>query len=268
MKIIKQIIFLRTKRLALNAIYRLSKFAGLARNTLSVLCYHGIEERGKFYSVTLQEFEKQIEKIRKTARFISMDDVLRVLDGRVIREPELCLTIDDGYTNVMKILPITKKYKIPVAIFVLSNPKNANRNELDHNGRLLTFREVKYLHFQGWTIGCHSATHANFKRLTKKQLEEEIVGSKKMLEEKLGFRIDYFAYPKGIYNKQIIDAVKKAGYKAAFAAGFGCITSASNKWKLPRNIIDSTHTAFDFPAVYSPTIFLIRGLVDRLRLFL
>lgn len=235
---------------------------------LSILCYHGIEEGGNFYSVILREFEKQIEKIRKTARFVNANDALRVLDGIKIKEPSVVLTIDDGYTNVMKILPITQKYKIPVAIFVLSDTKNTNRDELDHNGRLLRFREIKYLHSKGWTIGCHSATHADFNKINKKQLEHEVISSKKTLEENLGFRIDYFAYPKGVFNKQIIGAVKKAGYKAAFAVGPGCIVPASDKWVLPRTIVDSTHTALDFPAVYSQTTFLIRKIVDRLRSYL
>jgi peptidoglycan/xylan/chitin deacetylase (PgdA/CDA1 family) len=240
---------------------------GLIKLGTVVLCYHGFSKNNENrYTVDPLEFEKQIVKINKYSKFVNIDHLFE--DGGKKHRSSVLITIDDGYKDIFNIIPIIKKYKIPVVLFVLSDPKHAERSELDHNGELLSFGDIKHLHSLGFTIGCHSATHADFKSLNKKQLEHEIINAKKTLEEKLGFTIDYFAYPKGVVNKQIIGAVKKAGYKCAFAVLPGCVTPSSNRWILPRTIIDTTYKSSDFPAVYSPTAFFIRNMLNRFRTLL
>lgn len=241
-------------------LYTLDSYFGLNKNKITILCYHSISKKRDKYSVDLHLFKKEIEKILRYSKFVSIKDAV---EEKAIGQ-SVVLTVDDGYEDVMKILPITQKYKIPVTLFVLSDPKNANRYELSHNGKLLNTKQIKYLISKGWIIGSHSATHANFNKLTAREMEKEIVKSKKVLEQKLGARINYFSYPKGVCDKKIVQAVKKAGYKAAFSVAPSHINEKSDLLALPRVVIDSTYCVSDFPALYSSSTFRLRRLMGKM----
>jgi peptidoglycan-N-acetylglucosamine deacetylase len=64
-------------------------------------------------------------------------------------------------------------------------------------------------------IGAHTLNHPVLTEIPKDTAFEEIVGSKKYLEEILGHPVKMFCYPFGKYNNEVKDQVKKAGYIAA-----------------------------------------------------
>jgi hypothetical protein len=82
-------------------------------------------------------------------------------------------------------------------------------------------------------VGCkscaHSETHQDLRKAYDKVrhkklspteydawLDDEIGGSKKTLEHKLGIRVTCFAYPFGYHNEHVEEMAKKAGYEALF----------------------------------------------------
>jgi peptidoglycan/xylan/chitin deacetylase (PgdA/CDA1 family) len=149
-----------------------------------------------------------------------------------------------------KIAPLLAKENIPAAAFVLSDLSRANRSELENYKKLMSMQQIKLLQQIGWTIGSHSATHAN---LTDKNvdLEKEVLLSKKQLERELAIPISYFAYPKGIYNKIVVQQAKKAGYSAAFSFQTGFISNKTDLFTIPRIPIDHTHTMEQFEAFFT-----------------
>lgn len=242
----------------------LSGLFNLDKKILTVLCYHSISDRKDRYSISESNFKKQITKISQNARFISIDEAVDVFSGKKINNPAVVLTIDDGFKDAKKVLPFLKKNKIPAALFVLAEPENANRKELDNDASMFSFSELKSLHKAGWIIGCHSATHMDFSSLKRNEIKREVVNSKRVLEKNLSFKVNYFAYPKGRYSNEIINAVKRAGYKAAFSIDPGSVSENSNKWRLPRLIIDRTHDLSVFPGIYTLPAMLLRRLIDIL----
>lgn len=257
----KYINFFTIRKYIYNSLYLLTKI--FYRNYVSILCFHEVGSTKNRYVVTKNNFQKIIAKIARTSNFISVDDLF----NKNVQDSNVLITFDDGYKNLLEIVPIIKKYNIKPIVFVLSDSKKANRKELDNKSPLLSIKDIKYLHANGFTIGSHSATHADLTKINNDQLVEEITKSKKQLEKDLGLKIDYLAYPKGKYNKQIINMVKKAGYKAAFSIEPGNVNIVNNKFILPRTIIDCTHTIEEFPAVYSPSAFKFRNLTNRLNIW-
>lgn len=259
----------RLKRIIMWALYKIGYLVGFNKKTVSILCYHNISDGEERYTISPTKFRQQIERILFYADFISLDEAVELVkyQKKVIR-PQVVLTFDDGYRGVLNALDVTKKYKIPVAVFVLSRPRFANRLELDNNSPLLSQAELRMLHDkEGWIVGCHSSTHPDLTKLSKKKLYEEVINSKRILEKCLKSNVSYFAYPKGKYNSEIIELVRGAGYKAAFSIQPGSLTWASSRWLLPRTVIESTHHLSEFPAVFSPTSFLVRKLTDRFRIW-
>jgi hypothetical protein len=81
----------------------------------------------------------------------------------------------------------------------------------------------------GADIQGHTATHSDLRKpydkVAKKKLspeeyeqwlDKEVAGSKQMIEQKLGVKVNCFAVPYGFHNDHIRDVAMKAGYEALF----------------------------------------------------
>jgi len=74
---------------------------------------------------------------------------------------------------------------------------------------------VRELLRSGMSIGGHSRSHRDLTRLRSSEAKAEIAGCKHDLEELLGIRIRFFAYPGGAFNREVAQLVRQAGYDAA-----------------------------------------------------
>ena len=103
-----------------------------------------------------------------------------------------------------------KKYGIPATIFVIT--------KMIGKEGFLTLGQIKEMSRSGLVdIESHTKSHFWLTGLDDDTLREEAEGSKKILEGILGKGVNYICYPMGAYNERVKNAVKKCGYKAAFA---------------------------------------------------
>jgi peptidoglycan/xylan/chitin deacetylase (PgdA/CDA1 family) len=93
---------------------------------------------------------------------------------------------------------------------------------------LMTWDHVRELHEAGMDVGSHSRTHRVFTTLPNDELHEELVGSKKILEEKLQAEMRSIAYPVSLdcengrkRRADVLGAVKNAGYEIGFSTSSG-----------------------------------------------
>jgi peptidoglycan/xylan/chitin deacetylase (PgdA/CDA1 family) len=82
----------------------------------------------------------------------------------------------------------------------------------------LSWPELSHMHDAGITIGSHTKNHVSLPRESAADVAEELVGSKRRLEERLGCAIEHFAYPGGQFTGEIVEAVANAGYRFAYTA--------------------------------------------------
>jgi peptidoglycan/xylan/chitin deacetylase (PgdA/CDA1 family) len=68
----------------------------------------------------------------------------------------------------------------------------------------------------GITVGSHTRSHARLVRETWRTIVEETYSSRALLEYKLGAQVKHFAYPAGIFNAGVVNAVADAGYQCAY----------------------------------------------------
>lgn len=237
----------------------------LGRKTnLVILCYHSIGNDDWRFTVSFNELKKQITYLKKDFTFISVDDLNKYLDGKKkLNKQSVLLTFDDGYQNLMQTNEYFKKMNINPVLFVVSEPKNINRTEVNNNLKLLTIKQIKILKQSGWVIGNHSATHANFKKLNAREIKKEVVDSKSHLERLLHFKVKYFSYPKGVYNKSIIRSVEKTKYSLGFSMDDTKINNDSNLLILPRVGVDKSHSINEFKATISPSVILFRSIIKK-----
>ena len=79
----------------------------------------------------------------------------------------------------------------------------------------LTRAQVVDLHRRGHEIGSHSLSHPLLPQLDECSLQQELSGSRLLLEEWIGARVDGFCYPNGDHDERSVQAVRAAGYSYA-----------------------------------------------------
>jgi peptidoglycan/xylan/chitin deacetylase (PgdA/CDA1 family) len=234
------------------------------QNTIFVLSYHSIANDDWRFSVDAAVLKKQITFLKKHFNIISLHTLQDYVAGKTtITKPSVVLTFDDGYKDILTMKDFFKKHNIKPALFILANTKQPNWKELGSKRPFLTKREILSLHKAGWEIGCHSATHANLATLSDKELQVEIVTAKKALENDLGIKLDYFAYPRGKYNENVLHYVKKAKFKMALTMDDGFIKPKIDMLTIPRVGVDRTHTFKEFTSSFSPSVVMLRKTVKQ-----
>jgi len=238
---------------------------GVKKPMVTVLCYHSIASDDWYFSNSQQNFAKHIEILSETHDFISLDDLANYVQGKKkITKPSIVITFDDGYKNVLSLVPLLKQYSITPTMFVLAVPERANRKEMDNNLPLMNWTEIKILQENGWTIGSHTQTHPNLITLSQKEQQIEIITSKKIIEDRLGISCNHFAFPRGKYNEISLEIIKKAGYQVAVTMDEVIITVGINMLTVPRIGINRSHTATEIKNLTSPLSILFRHWVGKL----
>jgi peptidoglycan/xylan/chitin deacetylase (PgdA/CDA1 family) len=179
-----------------------------------ILMYHHISDTMPAgpYVIRTAVFENQMNWLKENNyHVISYSQFYEALTTKsTLPEKPVVITFDDNnkdqYENA---LPILKKYGYTAIFFVPTAYVNKR-------GGVMTWDMLKTLTKEGMEIGSHSSTHPNLTVIPKSQLyDEELIDSKKILEEKLGISIKFFAYPGGAKSKTVTKAVEDTGYLSA-----------------------------------------------------
>jgi peptidoglycan/xylan/chitin deacetylase (PgdA/CDA1 family) len=80
----------------------------------------------------------------------------------------------------------------------------------------MTWDMVAGLVRSGITVGSHTASHALLTQEGRERVREELRGSRRALELRLGVPVRHFAYPDGRFDAGMVDEVAAAGYRTAF----------------------------------------------------
>jgi len=82
-------------------------------------------------------------------------------------------------------------------------------------GASFTTGDLRALAAAGFEIGAHTVSHAILTELRPDELAREIGDCKETLQEILGADVGMFCYPKGRFNREVLRAVERAGYRGA-----------------------------------------------------
>lgn len=218
-----------------------------------ILCYHSISDDQTIIDVARRDFIDQLDYLMSIYEIVPLDKIIDYVQGKTdLHKPSVAITFDDGYKDLYdNVVPIFKKFHIPAAVFAIADQLNIQRDEIENNKPFLSFGQLKEMLKSGWTIGSHTKTHANLTTLSRYKCEDEISESKRILEKAFDCRIDYFAFPKGLYDDSLIKICKQTGYKAVFSTDPNAIEKDFDKFKIPRVSIDRTHTLLEFQTFFT-----------------
>jgi peptidoglycan/xylan/chitin deacetylase (PgdA/CDA1 family) len=140
---------------------------------------------------------------------------------------------DDGHEDDIKIASLLTKYNMKGTFYVTKNYLKPLSDE--------KIIEISHNH----EIGAHTLNHPTLTEITLEEAEKEILGSKIYLENILNHSVITFCYPKGRYNEEIKQVVKKCGFVAART----CFPGDFNKIKDPFEWHITLHASNGSPRV-------------------
>ncbi|MBT3251811.1 MAG: polysaccharide deacetylase family protein [Candidatus Marinimicrobia bacterium] len=221
-----------------------------------ILMYHNIGERSAFNTIATAEFQKQMDYIKNSGKYsiLSIDEYVNNLKNYDIDNP-LTVTIDDGYKSLNTVvLPIIKKYEIPVSIYIpagYTGSHNVWDTEIGYPLiDILNWSELREMsNEQLVTVGSHGINHISHGHLENDDDYNEIYKSKQLIEENLESEVRYYSYPYGQLRdigQHTVRNLKKAGYKAALSTIWSKRNSQNNIYRLNRLEILGTDTLDQF----------------------
>jgi peptidoglycan/xylan/chitin deacetylase (PgdA/CDA1 family) len=240
-----------------------------------IFCYHLLVDKVRYpgTEITPAAFEAQMKELKdKGITVISMQDLLAWKRGEKNIPPRCAvITFDDGYKSQYEVAwPILKKYGYPFTMFIYTE---GVRGGTLGGGGAITWEQLADMRDNGVDIEAHSATHQDLReghtitlaspgakktrtKLTGPQYEEwmqnEVVGSKKLLEQRLGIKVNCFAVPFGNYNEHVKEIARNAGYEAMFTVYGQPITFTSPMDAIGRYAIEANK-----PKVFADAVSMI-----------
>lgn len=100
--------------------------------------------------------------------------------------------------------------------------------------RILSWDEVREMSEGGITFGAHTVSHPILTNLSLERARDEIIQSKKDIEERLDQPVTAFAYPNGNFDTKLVEVLQESGFACAVTANIGMITSEAKLYELQR----------------------------------
>jgi peptidoglycan/xylan/chitin deacetylase (PgdA/CDA1 family) len=208
----------------------------MARKQVPVVCYHQIRDwkptdskGAKDYIVQIAAFKEHIKMLADSGYHTILPDQLYayLTTGAPLPKKPIMLTFDDTDLDQFTIAnPTLKKYGFKAVYFVMTVSLG--------RPHYMTADMVKKLSDEGNVIGSHTWDHHRVDKYSHNS-ELKIIGKNgkittrpvddwvtqidkptKKLEEITGKKIDYFAYPFGVWKKPVLPEFQKKGFKIAF----------------------------------------------------
>lgn len=166
---------------------------------------------------------------------------VRSLPGLLEAEegPAVALTFDDGFADLFESgLPMLREFNVPAHLFLTTG-----RVGLDNAwptqppdtplAPMLDWPQIEALHRDGVFIESHTMNHPDLRDVADADLEAEMDAADDLIEERLGRRPEYFAYPYGRYDARVRNAAGRR-YRASFSTRLGFIRPGQSADDLPR----------------------------------
>jgi peptidoglycan/xylan/chitin deacetylase (PgdA/CDA1 family) len=220
---------------------------------LRILFYHRVADDRDELAVKPAAFVEQMDYLASEAyRVVDVLTAIDLLDSGEPLARTVALTFDDGFLDVAEhALPVLSERGFRATVFVAPavTDGRASFDWYREQPPLLTWEDILELDRDGTLrFEAHSLTHPNLPAIDSQTVTEEIVGSKRELENRLGRVVHAFSYPTGLYGARERKIVADAGFRAAVSCEPGINDRSTDRFALHRRQVDARDNLLDFRA--------------------
>ncbi|HUS87780.1 MAG TPA: polysaccharide deacetylase family protein, partial [Desulfosporosinus sp.] len=172
-----------------------------------ILYYHSVmQENGNEVRMPPEQFEAQMDFLKDQGyQSVTLEQLyLAFYKGGGLPAKPFVITLDDGYEdNYSTAFPILKKHGFTATVFMVTSYINGEG--------FMSWPQLKELVANGWEIEGHTTSHPYLTKMDSPTVLSELHLSKELLEKELGRPVDFFAYPYGDLNANVVQALKDTG---------------------------------------------------------
>ena len=219
------------------------------RAPVAILLFHRIaDDMANYWTTPTSEFVRAMHWLKSRFEIVSLEEAQRRIQSPATHRPCVAITFDDGYAENSRVaLPLLIREKIPCTYFVTVGPVLSRGSfnhdvEMGNNFAPNTVEELREAAAGGIEIGADMRSHPNVGAMTNRdEMYDEIVTVRDDLQQAIGQRIRYFAFPFGSHrnlNVQAFEMAREAGYEAVCSAYGGYNFPGDDPFHLQRRGVD------------------------------
>jgi peptidoglycan/xylan/chitin deacetylase (PgdA/CDA1 family) len=181
--------------------------------------------------VPAKEFAAQMRTLKDNGwRAVTLDE----LEGYWTRKTPLgsgkpiVISFDNGYASqYANALPVLKQLGWTAV-------ENLQVSGLPPSEGGLIDAQVRGLIGAGWELDTNGVSQSDLTALDPGQLSTEVARARQTLRSRYRVPVNWFSYPSGRYNANVVAAVRAAGYRGATTTASGWASPHSDPFRLPR----------------------------------
>ena len=198
---------------------------------LPILGYHRVGTyRGDHVpTVSAEAFGRQLAFLsRFRYRVLGLDEVAeRLTRSQPFPRRSVVITFDDGYEETYQVAwPLLKRFGFSATVFV--TPAEVGLPGFS------SWPQVVEMARDGMLVGSHTMHHTYLPLARGPRLAEELMESKRVIEERIGRPVVLLSYPVGGFTPQVKTMAEQAGYVAACTTNRAASLKAIDRFALRR----------------------------------
>ncbi len=152
-------------------------------------------------------------------------------NGEEINDKWVVFTIDDSFKSFYENgLPLFKEYDYPFTLFIYVEAT------VGHYGDYMSWEQIKESSNYG-EIGFHSYSHPHLVSLSDEEITKDSQKGLKIMEDNLGYKPKYYAYPYGEYSPRVRTQIEAFGFDLIINQNAGAVDQNSDMHDLDRTAL-------------------------------
>jgi peptidoglycan/xylan/chitin deacetylase (PgdA/CDA1 family) len=177
------------------------------------------------------EFAAQMQALKAAGwRAVTLDQLKAYWTRGVPLPPgkPIVLTFDNGYqSQYTNALPVLRRMG-----WVGNEMMQLSGLPPSQGG--LSDAQVRALVSDGWELDTQGMSHADLIAIPASELHYQVFTARQLLRRRYGVTADWFAYPSGHYNANVIATLKTAGFVGSLTVVPGWASPSDDPFRLPR----------------------------------
>lgn len=213
-----------------------------------ILLYHSVGDSVST-AVPRSAFRLHMRRLKRKSNIFPLRDLRRPTPATTNQNVTV-VTFDDGaLDNYTVALPILEEFGIKATFFIVTGCIGGTYKGTYFQTRAMSKPQLRELASLGHEIAAHTESHPRLAEIPLREAREEMVRSKRCLEDLIGLPVASFAYPFGQFNEELRRCAGEVGFSFAVTMKEGILTGGEFDWlALPRLGIERSTTIVQFMA--------------------